>query len=1062
MIDIKDYIDNIFKANKNKELIEKYVFNEIDILDINLVESHIDASGDLFHNLLEDFFSNSDEKRKKYFLRLFEVISKHNIENIYIFEIIIIYIILGSSIEEAIFRYYDNMGAQREKVSSKIMIICCYAYIKKFFLDDLYIYADEIYNLDISALKNKYEHNILIPIMSLTIDSKYYDKIYDISYEIDYIESIILTLNSVKRSDKLRARLLYLIHNDLLNGEARLLLEFTYAMVILFLNRRKSSEYFKDRGFDEFLLYVGEINLDSKLVFFINYFYNYYLDNTNKNYSIIRELYSKNKDSFYSIYNIIKNSTLDYTIELKVLLTNLLLFYNDKNADITLIDSNINYFIERFKGELNIIFNKTYTDIIELLNSIKDIYFKPNNVSIKYLKQMILSYNYSESAFNVLKHLPHNIIIEYAVRERSIFYDYDYNSIINDLKENFEISLSDIIYTYINTYPIYIFKPDNIIEIIRNNIDDVDILFGNDEFLSKIKDKTYAIIDFLEIIYKRHKNRISDYTICYSLLKLHNVDINKVIYSLILNDRENNELYLTSSINDYDDSIKLEFKKIIKYWNCIKFHSFDDIINYVDEYYDFSYDHLIDFIDNELLGEITLKDDYDVKIPIKVLKYIFIEYLSLDTIRKLRDVDCIISFFDIYSFRNALENVYNYCIKNNIYDRYKNIIVLFAIYADKTQINNLYKQILIWEDNFKTSLVKYIIPSIVLNGNKYALLIADEIYKETKNNNIKRIIKDSFVNTAKSLNIPLDSLYEKLIPDLGFNYDKNIELDYGCQKFRLQLLSYDYIEIIDDINHKIIKDLPDAISDDDLEKVESAKKEFLYIKNSLNSIIPYQINKLKKVLMNRRRWDYKTFFDVFINNPIMNSFAVTLIWAVYDLNNEFITSFRVMEDNSFAGIDESYFELPEEYINECYISLYNPIDNTDDYTNIWKEQLSLYEISQPIEQLEIKPFDISNEYIDNNSFIYFKGRSFNSKSFYKFAQDFDMKVKNSDSGSMFFMMDDVSNIMCRIYATTSENDTLIIDHIKFFTLDNYQVIDITSIDKRFLSTFVYYISFCID
>ena len=61
--------------------------------------------------------------------------------------------------------------------------------------------------------------------------------------------------------------------------------------------------------------------------------------------------------------------------------------------------------------------------------------------------------------------------------------------------------------------------------------------------------------------------------------------------------------------------------------------------------------------------------------------------------------------------------------------------------------------------------------------------------------------------------------------------------------------------------------------------------------------------------MNGRKWNYESFKNVFVNNSIMNIFALKLIWGVYDDDNKLIESFRYMEDGTFNTADEEEYKL---------------------------------------------------------------------------------------------------------------------------------------------------------
>ena len=108
----------------------------------------------------------------------------------------------------------------------------------------------------------------------------------------------------------------------------------------------------------------------------------------------------------------------------------------------------------------------------------------------------------------------------------------------------------------------------------------------------------------------------------------------------------------------------------------------------------------------------------------------------------------------------------------------------------------------------------------------------------------------------------------------------------------------------------------------------------------------------------------------------MHSFATGLIWAAYE-EDKLIQTFRYMEEGSFNTPDEDEYTLPDN----CTIGLVHPIDLDEDTLLTWKQQLSDYEITQPIEQLERKVYHVNNNEIGTYDLQRFKDRNINGKNF---------------------------------------------------------------------------------
>ena len=100
----------------------------------------------------------------------------------------------------------------------------------------------------------------------------------------------------------------------------------------------------------------------------------------------------------------------------------------------------------------------------------------------------------------------------------------------------------------------------------------------------------------------------------------------------------------------------------------------------------------------------------------------------------------------------------------------------------------------------------------------------------------------------------------------------------------------------------------------------------------------------------------------------MHQFAIGLIWGIYE-GERLVQSFRYMEDGSFNTQDEEEYTLPDG----ARISLVHPIELTDEEKAAWREQLSDYEITQPIDQIDRAVYDRTEEEANHKSLERFGG-----------------------------------------------------------------------------------------
>ncbi|WP_300370058.1 DUF4132 domain-containing protein [Brachyspira sp.] len=1091
MIIKENYIDDIFKNHPHKDEIRKYVYNENDSINFNPKEINYSISNNhsIYSNLL-DLYIN--DKENESLIRLFKVISMHNIENIYIFEILIINIISGLTIKKAMLKCisiekikswnreykrhsYNVNPISNEIVNAKMHILIYYYYAKKYFPKETEEYIESICNSDIDEIINEYQDNILIALMALSIKiyNKDYDKIsilLEYSKKVNYVDAVLSLLLILNKDANIVNKFIDILENNILNDNKDLLINLAYLIRLFFLTRKNFSMQFSNKSFDELMHDLEDFNIPRYFIFLIKYLDTNLLTNSNRIFYGVKNLYDNDKESFHKLYNILKEVEIPYIIELKVILNCVLLNAKNNNADTSVIDNSVDYFIENLRKELEKIYNIKYDNIFELL---EDKAINKYNISVTLSNEVIFStkiivliYDYNENARKVvralLKSLPYNLAIPLMIKDRKEFYNIKLKEIL-DYLQGYDLDLKDLIITYLYTYPIYIFNTKYILKLVKKHSDYITNIFNDKVFLKAVSYKSYALIDFLELLYKKDKAAFTNYSILCYVLHLKNKEIIKCALKLIEEDEYNSRAYIESSIHAYREEIQFELKKIIKKWNYnrkgFKFKTLEDINTYIDDYYEEHYEHLIDFIDDSLISEVILRNDKTVKVPVKIIKYILLEYMLLKEPYRIKDIDKMIDLFDMNSVRDTFEKVYKYWTDNDCDESKKNIILPYCIYANYSQIVNLYDKIEYWNDNFKSSLAAYIIPAIAMNGEKFALMIINNIIYMSQNKVLKNAAIDSFEKAAECLNVPIDNLFDKVLPNLGFNIERNKIINYGKQKFTLQLLSDSYLEIIDNTNHTILKELPKAIEGDDERKVIESKKDLIYIRNSLNAIISYQKEKLQKVMFNGRKWDYETFFEVFVENPVMQYFTLGFIWGVYDEDNNFIECFRYMEDGSLISVDEDLYELPKK--TKYYITLYHPIDSDEDYCKMWNRQLELYEINQPTEQIKIKRYELKEYDVENDAIISLNGQKLYMEYMDKLCKELDIKKEYYNEHVSYYILDNVLKIVCEINCGIYDED-MIIYNIKFYELEKHnrftKIISPFNIEKRFINTMYHYLS----
>jgi len=277
----------------------------------------------------------------------------------------------------------------------------------------------------------------------------------------------------------------------------------------------------------------------------------------------------------------------------------------------------------------------------------------------------------------------------------------------------------------------------------------------------------------------------------------------------------------------------------------------------------------------------------------------------------------------------------------------KAALLLLGLSAFNEDILMLQKQIDDWSLHSRGAIASDAVRAMALGGSDLALMTVDTMSRKAKNKQVRRAGQEAFSAAAAALGTTPEALGDRIIPNLGFDERGEKVIDYGTRRFTA-LLSPSLTIELQDGSGKTIKSLPKPGAKDDAIKAEAAKADFAAMKKSLKAVVSTQSARLEQALATGRCWDKGAWEKLFVRNPIMHSFAIGLVWGVYK-DGKLADTFRYMEDGTFTTVDEEACILPE---GSALIGLVHPLDLEREALDAWREQLSDYEITQPILQLD--------------------------------------------------------------------------------------------------------------
>ncbi|CRF33777.1 hypothetical protein BRSU_1663 [Brachyspira suanatina] len=377
---------------------------------------------------------------------------------------------------------------------------------------------------------------------------------------------------------------------------------------------------------------------------------------------------------------------------------------------------------------------------------------------------------------------------------------------------------------------------------------------------------------------------------------------------------------------------------------------------------------------------VLIKDKSRI-VDIKVIKYIYLKYLELKRdIYYLLEIDSIIGLLDRESFLTFAKNIY--------IETYKEAAaVVYGLYGGDEALREIYKKEK--DSNF------FLIILSSVKTTEYSIKLLYDIYSKTKKSELRENAFNLINKISKEIGLDIDDLELKFSSNLGFDSrgEKIINDNYKL------ILNADYsVNIFDIKNNKELKAVPRDFT-------ETEKEEIKYIKKEIPKVIKKLSINLTKLLMYEKKYNYSFFKEVFIDNSIMNKFASSLIWNLYDKDNLFLTTFRYAGDGSYTNCDDEEVNIDDD----SFISLASPIEMNNETITKWRKQLEDYELTQTINQLSIIKLDknnleneikkLQNIEISYGTFKAFGTRYSMNPSYldYGVVETYNLKLENGDS-----------------------------------------------------------------
>jgi hypothetical protein len=309
---------------------------------------------------------------------------------------------------------------------------------------------------------------------------------------------------------------------------------------------------------------------------------------------------------------------------------------------------------------------------------------------------------------------------------------------------------------------------------------------------------------------------------------------------------------------------------------------------------------------------------------IAAVRYYVYQYISPWQMASPEHTKDIAAGLNAEDLHTLADQIYSYWIAAGATPKLRGAMQLYATHADDEAVLTLHKQIVQWAEHGRGALAVDGVKAMVLSGRDIVLRQLSALVHKFKTKQVGRAATEAFALAAEIMGLTADQLADNVVS--------------------MQPLSE-------------------------------------YNKRELKAALSMQAARLEDVLASGRLWTIKAWKDLFIDKPIMQSFAIGLIWGFYR-DAKLVKAFRYMADGSINTQADASISFAD-YV-DANIGLIHPLELTADEIAAWTAQLEDYEIAQPILQLARPVFrlgDLTTHMAERTvtEFAYFDGKKFASK-----------------------------------------------------------------------------------
>ncbi|MEU5874937.1 DUF4132 domain-containing protein [Glycomyces sp. NPDC047369] len=228
-------------------------------------------------------------------------------------------------------------------------------------------------------------------------------------------------------------------------------------------------------------------------------------------------------------------------------------------------------------------------------------------------------------------------------------------------------------------------------------------------------------------------------------------------------------------------------------------------------------------------------------------------------------------------------------------------------------------------------------------GSEGALRSVQAIASNAKFKALKKTAAAQIEVIAERLELSLDQLADRLLPDFGLSSDEPLVLDYGPRSFTVKFDEGLKPYVVDE-KGKRRASAPKPAAADDAEAAQAAFERFALLRKEMKAAATEQVKRLEAAMTAQREWSVPEFRQYLVEHPVAWQLTGRLVWQCS--TGDGWRAFRLAEDRTPADVEDEPFDLPEG----ASVRIAHPLTLGDEVA-AWAEVFADYEILQPFEQL---------------------------------------------------------------------------------------------------------------